>query len=293
MLRHRVISAVLICSSMVLMMTLAPAWSIWVLLVAVASIAMLEFCSILDLAHIPVFRIYGVACGIAIITVTFFTLGPEPEQIAQTYKWECFILFATVVVVCVRQFPQKHNDQPLATVACTLLGVLYVPFLFNYFTRILFTWDDVGPRDSLGTTGQLLLVYVIVVVKAGDIGAYFIGRQWGRNKLFERISPGKTWEGLGGGVLASLLGSLIFLFSTGGVLGQVQMQLHDAIVLGVVLSLVGTVGDLFESLLKRAAGMKDSGKIIPGMGGVLDMLDSLLFAAPLLYIYAIMFLPGN
>ena len=76
-------------------------------------------------------------------------------------------------------------------------------------------------------------------------------------------------------------------------MGQVSMRLHDAIILGIVLSLVGTVGDLFESLLKRASGMKDSGSTIPGMGGVLDVLDSLLFAAPLLYIYAIMFLPSS
>jgi|TARA_B100000809_G_scaffold131876_1_gene129596 phosphatidate cytidylyltransferase len=293
MLRHRVRSAVLICSGLILATLYAPAWSVLIFLTAVASIAMLEFCHMLDLARIPVFRIYGVVCGIAIITVTFFTLGPSPEQLAQSYKWECFILFATVVVVCVRQFPQKHNDQPLATVACTLLGVLYVPFLINYFTRILFTWDDVGIRDSLGRTGQLLLFYAMVVIKSGDIGAYFVGRKWGRHKLFERVSPSKTWEGLGGGVSASLAGSLCFFYSVGGVMGQVSMRLHDAIILGIVLSLVGTVGDLFESLLKRAAGMKDSGSTIPGMGGVLDVLDSLLFAAPLLYIYAIMFLPST
>jgi phosphatidate cytidylyltransferase len=143
---------------------------------------------------------------------------------------------------------------------------------------------------AVGMTGRMMVLYLIAVVKISDVGAFFTGRSLGKHKLFPRLSPKKTWEGLAGGVLSSLGMSLAFYWFTNGALGKVAFGLHDAIILGLILPIVAVIGDLFESLLKRAAGVKDSGAIIPGMGGVLDVLDSLMFGAPVLYAYVTLFL---
>ena len=127
-------------------------------------------------------------------------------------------------------------------------------------------------------------------MKITDVGAYITGTLLGRHKLIPRISPGKTWEGAFGGVTVAVITSITFLVLRDHSLGTVQISTMHAAVLGLLLGVVGTVGDLFESLLKRASGAKDSGAVVPGMGGLLDVLDSLLFAAPVLYVYLRLFL---
>jgi phosphatidate cytidylyltransferase len=182
----------------------------------------------------------------------------------------------------------KSNERALYTMGCNMLALLYVPYLFNSFTRIAFSWDEGGLTDPVGRQGVMLALYTIGVVKLSDVGAYFTGRAIGRHKLFPRISPKKTWEGLIGGMLAAIAASMAFAhFSThlSGLIGPVH-----AAVLGLLLAVAGVLGDMFESVVKRAAGFKDSSSVIPGMGGLLDVLDSLLFGAPLLLVYARLFL---
>ncbi|WP_130471489.1 phosphatidate cytidylyltransferase, partial [Candidatus Magnetaquicoccus inordinatus] len=138
--------------------------------------------------------------------------------------------------------------------------------------------------------GGWLICYLLFTVWATDIGAYFSGRRWGRKKLAESISPGKTWAGFWGGLLlASVVGSLITLVS------PLPFSFTQAGTMAALLSLVGQMGDLAESLAKREAGVKDSGQLIPGHGGLLDRLDSLLFAAPLFYLFLwlMALLPGK
>jgi phosphatidate cytidylyltransferase len=262
-----------------------PAAGVVVLLVLIAVAAILEFYRLLDVAGIPSFRVVGALAAVALVAATGWSLVVRRAPGLPVFEAEIFVLFITVITVLLRQFPQKHNPQPLATVACTLLGILYVPLLFNFFTKLAFTWDPVSPGQIVSATGIALPIYLIVVVKATDIGAYFIGSRLGRHKLIPRISPGKTWEGFIGGILMGLLASVMYHAASGGRLGVVAWSRLDAVALGLLLPLIGTVGDLTESLLKRAAGAKDSGATVPGMGGLLDVLDSLLFAAPVLYFY--------
>jgi phosphatidate cytidylyltransferase len=287
-LKHRIISGCLIGAALVLAANYMPAFGILLLLVAVSSYAQLEFYRILRKAGIPSFRIVGIVCGAALISATFFTAGAGRENAA--YRWENFVLLASLIAVFVRQFPQKHNDKPLETIGCTLLGIWYVPYLFNYFTRLAFSWDGSGWPLGISETGRDLCLYLVVVVKCGDIGAYFVGTFLGRHKLMPRISPGKTWEGLFGGLAAAMLASFLFSLIGNGRLGNVGLSYTHAAILGCLLSVAGVVGDMFESLLKRAAGAKDSSSTIPGMGGILDVVDSLLFGAPMLYVYAKVFL---
>ena len=131
--------------------------------------------------------------------------------------------------------------------------------------------------------GKYYVVYFILVTKFSDSGAYAVGSLIGKHKMIPRISPGKTWEGFGGAIVVSTLGSVLFAhFFHDRLMG---MNLVHAIILGIILSVCAVVGDLIESLFKREAGVKDSGRLFPGIGGILDLLDSLLFNAPIMYLY--------
>lgn len=285
MLKHRIVSGSLIGAGLILAAYIMPTAGAWAALVLVAALGQLEFYAMMRRAEIPVFRVLGLLIGALLVTVTFLLAGPRPEQMAASYRWQNVILALGLMAVFIRQFPQKHNDRPLATIACTLLGVWYVPYLFNFITRLLYEWEPVRTPVGVSATGRLLLLYLVVVVKLTDVGAFFTGMAFGRHKLFPRISPAKTWEGLFGGMAVALLASVIFIRWNHGSLGHVSLGMRDAIALGLLLSVTGVVGDMFESLLKRAAGAKDSGRAIPGLGGFLDVLDSLLFGAPVFYVY--------
>lgn len=291
MLRYRIISGCLIGAALILTALYMPAIGVFMILVAVSALGQLEFYNLLAKANIPSFRVLGTLAGVALIAATFFTLG-RGGQLAHAYKWENLVLMATLIAVFCRQFPQKNNPKPLETIGCTLLGVWYVPFLMNFLSRLCFAWD--GTHDSstlqLSDTGRSLCLYMLVAVKFGDVGAYVTGRLIGRHKLFPRISPGKTWEGFVGGIAFSVAASLIYSRCGGWRIGEIPLGVAHAMVLGALLSVVGVVGDLFESLLKRAAGAKDSSALVPGMGGILDLVDSLLFGAPVCYMYLKVFL---
>ncbi|MBL7075876.1 MAG: CDP-archaeol synthase [Kiritimatiellae bacterium] len=283
---HRVMSGTLIVTLLILAANHMPALGGWLLLVAISAMAQLEFYRMLNLPGIPVFRWLGVIVGSCMVTATYFTMGLSADQAADALAWEHFVLCLGLILVFFRQFPQRENTQPLATIACTLLGILYVPYLFNYFTRLVYTWEY-GPHDMrVGETGRQLVFYLVVVVKSTDIGAFFVGSAIGKHKLFPRLSPRKTWEGFIGGLACAMIASLSFVNGAHGAFGVLNVSMVDAVILGLLLSLVGTAGDMFESLLKRASGSKDSGAVVPGMGGLLDVLDSLLFGAPVLYFYA-------
>lgn len=164
-----------------------------------------------------------------------------------------------------------------AKVALRLVaGMVYVPVLFSFLPSL----RAIDP----GTEGIAWVFLVLVITWFGDTGAYFAGRFLGKHKLFERVSPKKTWEGAIGGMLAAVVGAV---FITHNWLPKVGV--HHAIALGVVVDAIGIVGDLVESMLKRAFGVKDSGWIMPGHGGILDRVDALLFTAPAVWLYVRIF----
>ena len=238
-------------------------------------------------AGFPVFRVVGVLGGAALLVSIFAVLVTGGTCCPAAGDIESIVLALLLLIVFVRQFPQKNNEQPLATVACTLFGLWYSPYLLSFLGRVALTWGENGFLSPLAAPGRNLLIFLLFVVKMTDVGAYTFGRLFGRHKFFPRLSPKKTWEGVAGGVTTAVATSCICRMCLGGIL---DMTWLDAVVLGIILSCAGIAGDLFESLLKRAGGVKDSGAIIPGMGGILDVMDSLIFGAPLLYIYARLFM---
>ncbi|MBI3415729.1 MAG: phosphatidate cytidylyltransferase, partial [Verrucomicrobia bacterium] len=188
--------------------------------------------------------------------------------------FETSFLIIFVLGLCIRQFLSRSNTAGILAISTTLFGLMYVPWLLNFIQKINFFPNVIGPY---------YVFYFVLVTKFSDCGAYAIGSLFGRHKMIPRISPGKTWEGFGGAVLGSTLASISFAELAGPKLAG--MNLTHATILGVTLGASAVVGDLIESLFKREAGVKDSGGFFPGIGGILDLLDSLLFNAPLMYLY--------
>jgi phosphatidate cytidylyltransferase len=185
--------------------------------------------------------------------------------------------------------PDAERSESAVNAAVTLLGVVYVGWLFSYMVflhgipgKILVPLPFVTLPET--PRGSWMVLYMIAVSWGSDMGAYFVGRRWGRVPLAPRISPAKTREGAFGGLLGGVVMSL--LWGT-----WVAVPLVHCLVLGAVLGVLAQVGDLCESAIKRDFGVKDFGALLPGHGGLLDRFDSVLLTAPVAYYYLIFFLP--
>ena len=200
--------------------------------------------------------------GSALVPLAW-AFGPLGLQIGLTLA-----VFGLAIVLLFRFHDLKLVVHDLALL---LLGLLYVPLLLGHLALLhQLPW------------GREWVFLVLLIVMAGDTGAYFTGVSIGCRKLYPAISPNKSIEGALGGLIGSLLGALLARLWFFPALGYV-----DCLVLGLGLGVLGQLGDLFESMLKRSFGVKDSGSLIPGHGGILDRLDSLVFAFPPAYYYAL------
>ncbi|MEP6698847.1 MAG: CDP-archaeol synthase [Verrucomicrobiota bacterium] len=238
-----------------------------------------EFYGMLDHKNLPNFKITAMLCGGVMLCGSFYyfsRVGP-----GHSYDFEMAVLLFFLLTVFARQmFERLRDDAPLRTMAYTLFGLLYVLWLFNFITKIVY----VLPRAPSGaTTGQFYVLYLVAVTKFSDMGAYLTGSVIGRHPLIPHISPKKTWEGFVGALAFSLLASWGLVALMPGHL-SVLTPTH-AVVLGLLLGFAAVIGDLAESIIKRSTGVKDSGSLLPGIGGALDLVDSLLFTAPLLFFY--------
>jgi phosphatidate cytidylyltransferase len=252
---------------------------VFVLLVAFLALAgLVEFYGLAQKRGLACFKISGVIGGGLLMVGTFLHvtghLGTANGSPARVNDFETSFLILFVLGLCVRQFVSRSNTLGIQAISTTLFGLMYVPWLLNFIQKINF---------FPGVEGKYFLLYFILITKFSDMGAYIVGSLIGRHKMIPRISPGKTWEGFGGAIVVSTGASLVFVHFLGD--HMAGMNWVHAVVLGVILSSTAVIGDLIESLFKREAGAKDSGNILPGIGGILDLLDSLLFNAPIMYLY--------
>ncbi|HEV7868347.1 MAG TPA: phosphatidate cytidylyltransferase [Chthoniobacteraceae bacterium] len=251
----------------------------FVMLTTLGLVGLWEYYRMLDRKKLPNFKILGMICGAVMSAGSFYWArrgGPTQAQ-----DFELATLMGCVLLVFARQMFQRTRDlSPLETMAFTVFGIFYVPWLFLFVTKIVYLL----PRDAAGhVTGHYYVLFLLVVTKFSDMGAYLTGSVIGKHPLIPHISPKKTWEGFFGALA----------FSIGGACGLVWLlpeklsflQQGDAVILGLVLGFAAVVGDLAESIVKRSADAKDSGKFLPGIGGALDLIDSILFTAPLLFFY--------
>lgn len=215
----------------------------------------------------------GYLAGAALFTIFYFASRDGAQERLDLQSIVVVIIILTIGTLVAAMLRGAPFDKMLSSAGATILGVLYVVLLGGHVVAL-----RTGFPSELSSD---LLSFFFLVLMGSDIGAYYVGRTIGKHKLAPKISPGKTWEGVAGGVVAALgLATLAhFWFFQ-------QLPLKWAIPLAALMVVLGILGDLTESALKRGAGAKDAAKILPGHGGALDRLDSLLFNAPLLYYFA-------
>ena len=196
-----------------------------------------------------------------------------------TADFPALILVISAITFFIFHF--RGMTDALANVAIEFFGLCYVAIPMGCVLGILYPLV----KSGVSPDGRCWLVYLIIVTKITDVAAYFVGKIWGKRKLAPVLSPKKTKEGSLAGFAAAVLFSLLFSFiSRLASLPFFNLPVHSALLLGVIIGVLSQLGDLAESLLKRDAVVKDS-NTLPGLGGVLDMLDSLLFTAPVVYFY--------
>src|SRR3954469_5281376 len=251
----------------------------WALISLFGLVAQWEFYRMLDARGLPNFKVTAMICGSMMLCGSFYYFSRV--GLGHSYDFEMAVLLFFLLTVFTRQmFESLRDDAPLRTMAYTLFGLLYVLWLFNFITKIVY----VVPRLDTGVVvGQFYVLYLIAVTKFSDMGAYLTGSVIGRHPLIPHISPKKTWEGFFGALAFSLFASLALFRLMPGHLSVLNWT--HAIVLGLMLGFAAVIGDLAESIIKRSTGVKDSGNMLPGIGGALDLVDSLLFTAPLLFFY--------
>ncbi|MFC2025396.1 phosphatidate cytidylyltransferase [Chloroflexota bacterium] len=191
------------------------------------------------------------------------------------------LLTSSVVLPVIWLLLQPQKDKAFNSWAWTIAGILYVGWLISH----LVTLRGLDDARTVLDEGRNWVFFALFITFASDTAAFFIGRALGRHHLAPNISPSKTCEGAIGGILGAILTSLFFTLST-------PLSLHlnwgQAVILGLLVSIFGQLGDLVESLFKRNMGVKDSGRLIPGHGGFLDRIDSILFTSIVVYYYALL-----
>jgi len=278
---RRLASTVVLWSAILAAMFSGKAWisdGVFVVLIAFLAIAgLVEFYGMARKRGLVCFRVFGIIGGVLLMCGTFAHLQGWlgiSNSPARVNDFETSFLILFVLGLSVRQLFTRLNPDGLSAIAVTIFGLMYVPWLLNFIQKIFF-FPNVD--------GRYFLLYFILLTKFSDMGAYVVGSLIGRHKMIPRISPGKTWEGFGGAIVISTGASIAFVHFLGS--HMYGMTYIHAIVLGIVLSITAVLGDLIESLFKRECGVKDSGSVLPGIGGILDLLDSLLFNAPIMYLY--------
>ena len=241
---------------------------LFVLLIGLVSF--FEFAKMLRNRHIHVNKLVGyTAVGVIIV-----------NEYKRFIDYHYLLLAAILLILILELFRKK--DSAIANMGGTLLGILYIGVLASsilnlreFYNESVFTYAQ----------GGYLIIAIMASIWICDSAAYFIGSAYGLHKLMPRVSPNKSWEGAIAGFIFSVIGMIAareFILEF--------MELKDAVIIGLIVGAFGQIGDLIESLIKRDAHVKDSSSIIPGHGGILDRFDSLLFAAPIVYLYLSIFI---
>ena len=289
----RVLTAVVLIPIVLVLVLRAP---VYVLAAAVAGISVISLREYVDLVRhynvAPYCRVLYVLAVVAFAALAWQT--GSPYLIATTQM--LFGIAGGAMLVLMFFFALAMRREPLGegfpAASAAVFGFLYIVVPLAMLVQL---------RQQ--GSGAFLILYTLIVVWMGDTVAYYTGRALGRHKLAPRISPGKTWEGTAGSFIGAIAcGTLVFVYSREISLGLMKIGLLTGdqaylppqgvasvvpfVVLSALINVAAQIGDLAESLLKRGAGVKDSGSILPGHGGMLDRIDALLFAAPVVWFYA-------
>ena len=252
-------------------------WAHLLLISALGILSTAEFFKLTRRAGIVANPLWGMFLSIAYYAALAWYMIRGQAVPAELDMALFFLLGAGTFTLQLRRKIDGTNS--ILGVTSTMLGVLWLTWMFSFTARL-----DFHPHQDGSLSGAYLLLWCIAVTKFTDMGAYITGSLIGKHKMIPHISPAKTWEGFGGAMFfAQLAGwGLYAIFPT-----QLSLfpSLAHVIVLGGIVALLSVVGDLAESLWKRALAVKDSGHILPGIGGAMDLIDSICFTAPAVYLY--------
>jgi len=238
-------------------------YSFSILFLIVTTLGLWEFYALIEKSGSSPQKIYGLIIGIlSYITFALVILKICPPKIA----YLSLPLWFSILII--ELFRKKEN--PFRNIAVTALGLVYIAIPFQCLIHI---------TSISGTYNYQIMFGIFFILWCYDAGAYLVGSAIGKHKLFPRISPGKTWEGSIGGAIISY--GIVYIISG----WYTSIGVIDWLVIATILIVIGTLGDLTESLLKRSVAMKDSGNLLPGHGGILDRFDSLIMSAPFIFCY--------
>lgn len=227
-------------------------------------IALYEFFYMVEKKGVRLFKPLGLLVG-ALIPITIYFRFSIQEG------WQFLFVVIGIFILFLSELTKKDAHQSVLSISATVFGIIYISWCFSFIIRI---------RQL--PEGAMLTGFLILVTKSSDVGAYLWGKKFGKTRLLKRISPKKSLEGAIGGFFTSLVVGVIFSLFIGSI------NFWGKFFLIIILAIIAQLGDLFESLIKRDCQVKDSGKLLPGMGGILDVIDSLIFTAPTFYLYLTM-----
>jgi phosphatidate cytidylyltransferase len=252
-----------------------------------AVVASIEYFGMLRKAKADGFPRFGVAATLVYCAVLYAALLRDGD--APAWLDAAAIFAVTVGVFSLQLLRPIRGLASLTGVAVTVLGFIYIPYLFNFLTRVIFM--DGGTADGkVSEQGALLLLWVLAVTKFTDTGAYLTGSLVGKHKMIPHISPAKTWEGFAGALaFAQIAGCGLYALFPEAL--AIFGHYGNVAALAFVLALLAVIGDLAESVVKRSLEAKDSGRFLPGIGGSLDLIDSVCFTAPAAFFYLKWILP--
>lgn len=237
----------------------------WIIVSLFTFMGLYEFFYMVEKKGVQLFKPLGLAIAVLIpLTIYHKLVVKEGLQ----FLFVIIVLFLLFLL----EMGKKEKHQPVLSLSATVFGIIYISWCFSFLLRT---------RQL--PQGQILTVFLLLVTKSSDIGAYLWGRAFGSVPLIATISPKKSLEGaIGGFFTAVIIGNIFAHFFVD------SLRFTEKFYLIIIIAIISQLGDLFESLIKRDCEVKDSGKIFPGMGGVLDVIDSIIFTAPTFYLYITM-----
>ncbi len=289
----RIATAVVLIPIVLVLILRAPIWVLAIVAGAVALLTIHEFLKLTEFYGVKPLRTLTYIFVAIFFALLAFNFGNEKPLLSTAVFVYCLGFAAAIApfIFLTRAMRNESLSVGYPAAAASVFAFTYVALPMGMLVQLRQQW-----------AGAFYLLYLLLVVWAGDIFAYFVGKSMGRHLMAPRISPKKTWEGAAASVLASVaVGWLLFSYSLpissallraglierrDGLFGLERPAMAPIIILTIVLNMAAQLGDLVESLIKRGANVKDSGGILPGHGGMLDRIDALLFAAPVLWYYA-------
>lgn len=273
-LAQRLLTAVIAIPLLIYIFWLGGPWALG-LIVLVNLLGLDEFFGLMEGKGMIPLRLPGLLSGTLLVIIAY---------VSNEYYMTITLTLA-ILVVLISQMTRADIKSAITGISATLFAIVYVSFLLSHALLMRNIEKEIDGRPGLSDyqrwdtdLGFFLVIYTLVATFLADAGAYFAGRAYGKRPLAPRISPKKTVEGFIGGVITASIGSMLC-----GIVFGSPFPWYFELTLGLVLGAAGTLGDLAESLVKRDADIKDAGSLLPGHGGLLDRLDSILFTFPVCY----------